>query len=67
MVKLSAAEEGYVTEDVYLNTHKTVYSRIGNAFVYVCLAACTALVAIAAFGVVKQKTNDYNKNKIKNA
>lgn len=44
MQSLASATEGYVIDDVALNTHKTVYSVIGNAFVYVCIAFCSALV-----------------------
>ncbi len=40
---LPAAVEGYIINDVHLNTHNTLYSLIGNAFVYICMAFCSIL------------------------
>jgi apolipoprotein N-acyltransferase len=39
-------EEGYVLETVYATGGRTLYSYIGNLFVYLCLAAIVAPLAI---------------------
>lgn len=39
-------EEGYVLETVYATSGRTLYSYIGNLFVYLCLAAIVAPLAI---------------------
>ncbi len=38
-------KEGYIVETVYANSTRTLYSHIGNAFVYLCIAL-TALVFV---------------------
>jgi len=41
---LPPSVDGYVIDDVHLNTHNTLYALIGNAFVYVCLAFLVSLI-----------------------
>ena len=41
--ELPAGVEGYVVDDVALNTQKTAYMTVGNAVVYAAFALCLAL------------------------
>lgn len=46
--------EGYLVETVGLTSSRTLYSRIGNLFVYLCMAFAFALVPIGYFRKRKQ-------------
>ena len=41
---LEPLKTGYVLEEAYLSDRVTVYSVIGNAFAYVCVAVCAAAI-----------------------
>ena len=45
-------QEGYVIDTVYASSARTIYSYIGNLFVYLCAAA---VIAPLAFGFCKKK------------
>lgn len=47
--------EGYVIGDVYMRSNTTVYTAIGNAFVYTCMAFCMFIPIFSAF--LAKKTN----------
>ena len=56
MTELPANVEGYVAENVYMRDEITVYTHIGNTFVYLCMAALVAPFAVSA--VVKLRKKD---------
>lgn len=59
---LAALKKGYVMETVHLADRVTVYSVIGNAFAYVCLAACAAVILWPAVdGIVNRALSRRNK------
>ena len=41
---LAPLKTGYVLEDAYLSDRVTVYSTIGNIFVYACISFCAAFI-----------------------
>ena len=41
--------EGYVIGEVQFNSHRTLYSVIGNLFVYLCIALCVFVLVIEIF------------------
>ncbi|MBE6660481.1 MAG: apolipoprotein N-acyltransferase [Ruminococcaceae bacterium] len=45
LARLDALKEGIVTSEVEMRQGMTLYTRIGNLFVYVCLAGCAVLLA----------------------
>jgi apolipoprotein N-acyltransferase len=47
--------EGYVVGDVSLYSHRTLYSVIGNAFVYTCMALILALAVETVWSLVQRK------------
>ena len=55
---LGALERGYVVSEVYMREQRTVYSYIGNTFVYICIA----LVSIAFCCFVIEKTRTLKKH-----
>jgi apolipoprotein N-acyltransferase len=54
-VSLPANEEGYITDNVYMRDHLTVYTVIGNIFVYICAAAVCA--SFCAEWIIKWRSN----------
>ncbi len=52
--KLGALEEGYVISDVEMRENRTLYSYIGNLFVYVCIVFLTAFVSIAIYEFLRK-------------
>ncbi len=44
VTRLDALEEGIVTAEVELRTDTTLYARVGNVWVYLCLGACALLL-----------------------
>ena len=42
-------ERGYVIDDVYMRENTTVYTVIGNTFVYLCMAFCMLIPICSAF------------------
>ncbi len=46
---IGALEEGYAVADVYTRETKTVYTVIGNLFVYLCIAFCAFLLFVERF------------------
>lgn len=44
VTRLDALEEGIVTAEVELRTDMTLYARVGNVWVYLCLGACALLL-----------------------
>ncbi len=60
--ELPALERGYVISDVYMKEENTVYTHIGNMFVYVCIAW---VVADSVFCIVcKLNIKNIKKNEI---
>ena len=51
-------EEGYAVCEVSFRTGRTLYSIIGNLFVYLCIALCTA--APVAGVVLRKRANRQN-------
>ena len=43
---LAPLKTGYVLEEAYLSDRVTVYSVIGNAFAYACIALCAAMILL---------------------
>lgn len=43
---LAPLTDGYVCEDISLHSHRTLYSYIGNLFVYLCIAYVAVLIFI---------------------
>ena len=54
-VSLPANEEGYITDNVSMRDHLTVYTVIGNIFVYICAAA--VCVSFCAEWIIKRRDN----------
>ena len=48
-------ERGYVIGDVYMRDNTTVYTVIGNTFVYLCMAFCVLIPIFSAF--LSKRTN----------
>ena len=48
-------QEGYAIGDVYMRNSTTVYTVIGNTFVYLCMAFCMFIPIFSAF--LSKKTN----------
>ena len=48
-------EEGYVVDTVYASTSRTLYSYIGNLFVYLCIAFVIVMFAYNIWYKKKQK------------
>jgi apolipoprotein N-acyltransferase len=46
---IGALEEGYAVADVYTREAKTLYTVIGNLFVYLCIAFCVFLLFVERF------------------
>lgn len=62
--ELPLLEEGMLCEDVYLRSDRTLYSYIGNFFVYICIAVAAGAVAWhISYFVKKQKTEKVNVKK----
>ena len=60
-----AGKVGQITEDVYLRNNKTVYSVIGDAFVYLLIAFVGAVTVISIakfFSAISQKIRELDKN-----
>ena len=38
--------EGYVMGEIQFNSYRTLYSIIGNLFVYLCIAFCSFIILI---------------------
>lgn len=55
--ELPLLEEGMICEDVYLRNDRTLYSYIGNLFVYICIALVTGAVAWQIAYAIKTKKN----------
>ncbi len=53
--RLGVLEEGVVTSEVYLRNSTTVYTVIGNAFAYMCLALSCAALGISMVVAIKDK------------
>ena len=53
--KLGVLEEGYVIGDIYLRDQTTVYTVIGNLFVYICMGMTTVLLGVSGFLYVKDR------------
>jgi apolipoprotein N-acyltransferase len=51
---LPALEEGILVADVTLCEHTTLYVRIGNAFVYACIAFAVVLLGSGAASAYKK-------------
>ena len=43
---LAPLTDGYICEDISLHSHRTLYSYIGNLFVYLCIAYVAVLIFI---------------------
>lgn len=59
--RLPAAVEGYVIDDVALNTQKTVYTVVGNVFVYACMAFCLVLAIVGGVDLMRASKPSDNK------
>ena len=44
--ELGAQKEGYIVSNVYLRDQRTVYSYVGNLFVYICMVFISVLSCI---------------------
>ena len=53
--ELGALVEGKIVCDVYASDRTTLWSVIGNSFVYLCIAVCVAVIADNAFVKIKSK------------
>ena len=53
--ELPLLEEGMLCEDIYLRSDRTLYSYIGNLFVYICIAFVSATVALNVTYTVKKR------------
>ena len=51
--ELGAQKEGYIVSDVYLRDQRTVYSYVGNIFVYICMAFISVLSCIRIIEEIK--------------
>ena len=54
-------QKGYVIHDVYMRSNTTVYTVIGNAFVYLCMLFCLAVPTVSAFLYKKDKKTNLKK------
>lgn len=55
MGELEPLTEGVIVEDIPLNDHLTLYSIVGNTFIYILLAALAALVGAEVFEAYRRK------------
>ena len=53
--ELGILEEGYIIGDIYLRDQTTVYTVIGNLFVYICMGITTVLLGISGFLYAKDR------------
>ena len=53
--ELGILEEGYVIGDIYLRDQTTVYTVIGNLFVYICIGITSALACASLFLYIKNR------------
>ncbi len=53
--ELGILEEGYVIGDIYLRDQTTVYTVIGNLFVYICMGFTSALLCASLFLYIKDR------------
>ena len=56
--ELPPLESGYIVQDVEIRTGRTLYSYIGNSFVYLCIAFLTVILSINLCNLFK-KMNKY--------
>lgn len=62
LARLDALEEGIVTANIEMRQGMTLYTRIGNLFVYLCLFGCAALLCERATdGVCRRIKRAKNK------
>lgn len=54
-------QKGYVIHDVYMRSNTTVYTVIGNAFVYLCMLFSLAIPTVSAFLYKKDKKTNLKK------
>ena len=54
-------QKGYVIEDVYMRSNTTVYTVIGNTFVYMCMIFCLAIPTVSALLYKKDKKTNLKK------
>ena len=53
--ELGILEEGYVIGDIYLRDQTTIYTVIGNLFVYICIGFTSALLCASVFLYMKDR------------
>lgn len=51
--ELGAQKEGYIVSNVYLRDQRTVYSYVGNLFVYICMVFISVLSCIRIIEEIK--------------
>ena len=61
--ELGALKEGYVLSEVYPQEKTTLYTHIGNTFVYACIAWITVCIVGNIFELKRQKSIDINEIK----
>ncbi len=59
---LGADERGIVVYDVYMRSDRTLYTYIGNLFVYLCIAAIASYFIIACV-IVQTERSDFSDNR----
>ena len=59
--ELSPNTEGYVIADVYMRDSRTVYSVIGNLFVYTCAVAVLAAFGVAVIDKIRSRNKENEK------
>ena len=62
--ELDAMEKGIAIEDISLRTHRTLYSYIGNSFLYLCMAASAVLIVYGTVSVVSESVKNKKRNDI---
>lgn len=53
--RLGVLEEGYVIGDIYLRNQTTVYTVIGNLFVYICMGMTAVILGASGFLYAKDR------------
>ncbi len=54
-VQIDPLTRGYATEEVYMLKGRTLYSYIGDVFVYICIAYVVGMVSYNVTGYIKQR------------
>ena len=57
--ELGALKRGYVYSEIYANSHRTLYSYVGNTFVYICILWLILCILCEKRSYIIQKSLDF--------